>query len=177
MNESNAWFKVSSPEFDNMHLGDMFGNSSNLVGRKLELNATELKELKPKFGYKLMFKVSKIAGTGVCEAALDGTVLSRESISRMIRHNVSKRDVVLPVLIADKKYAVKVIYVVGKNERRYRKFADEELKNAIEKEAEKTTLKDLVIEVLTSRLQTRLLKKLNKIYPTRSVEVRMIEPI
>lgn len=177
MNEANAWFKISCPEFDNMHLGDVFGNSVNVIGRKISLNATELKELKPRFGYKLVFRISKLAGEGSCDASLEGIVLSRESISRMVRHNIAKSDIVVPLPFGDKKYAVKVIYIVNKNKRKYRRFADEEVRKSLEKESANTTLKDFVVEVLTNKLQARLLKKLDKIYPTRSLEVRMIEPL
>lgn len=177
MNEANAWFKIGCPEFDNIHLGDAFGNSSNILGRKMSLSATELKDIKPRFGYKLVFRISKLAGEASCDAVLEGITLSRESVSRMVRHNISKSDIVVPLMLGDKKYAVKVIYIVNKNERKYRRFANEEIRRTLEKESEKTTLKDFVIGVLTNKLQGLLLKKLDKIYPTRSLEIRMIEPL
>lgn len=175
MNENNAWFKVVVPHFDNISVGEIFGTEENVIGRRIAYNASEFKELKPKMGYKLIFKIATVSSLE-CKAELDSLLLSREQLSRLVRHNVSKMDVVIPVTIEDKPYAVKVLCAINKTENKYKKAVKVEIKNFVESEVKDAKLKDVFIEAMTNRMQNKLHKKLSKIYPTRVAEIRAIEP-
>jgi ribosomal protein S3AE len=175
MNENNSWFKVVAPHFDNIVIGEIYGNSENVVGRKIAYGASELKEIKPRVGYKLIFRIVSVSESE-CKAELDSLILSREQISRLVRHSVSKMDVVVPVTIEDKPYAIKILCAISKTQNKYKKAIKVEIKNFIEGEVKESKLKDVFIGAMTNKTQNGLHKKLNKIYPTRIAEVRAIEP-
>lgn len=175
MNENNAWFKVVVPSFDNVNVGETYGTSEHMIGRKIAYNASELKDLKPRAGYRLVFKISSVSESE-CKADIESLVLSREQISRLIRHNVSKLDIVVPIMIEDKPYSVKILCAISKAENKYKKAVQREVKDFIEGEVKDAKLKDLLIEAMTNKMQNKLHKKLNKIYPTKVAEIRAIEP-
>ena len=105
MRVENNWFDVFSIDFDNIKLGSVFGNSSNVIGRKLDIDANEIKSIKSKPGYKIIFRIESADGEKL-NARIESLVMSREQISRMVRHNISKLDVVTPVNIEGKDYFV-----------------------------------------------------------------------
>jgi ribosomal protein S3AE len=175
MNENSAWFKVIAPNFDNIDIGDIFGTEDNLIGRRISYNASELKELKPRAGYRIIFKVTSVKDSE-CKAELDSLALSHEQISRLTRHNVSKIDMTVPVKLGEISYMVKLLCAINKAQNRYRKAVIAETRSFIESELKDAKLKDVFIDIITNKLQNKLHKKLNKIYPTRVAEIRMVSP-
>ncbi|MCL5009728.1 MAG: hypothetical protein M1433_01990 [Candidatus Parvarchaeota archaeon] len=176
MNENSAWFKVVSRDFENSEIGDIYGTETNLIGRKIAYSASELKDLRTRSGYRLIFKVSAVK-KGEAETELDSLVLSREQVGRLVRHRSSKMDIVVPVVIDGKNYAVKLMCAINKAENKYKKAVREETTTFIKEEAKDVKLKDFIIGALTNSIQNKLHKKLSKIYPTRVAEIRAIVPI
>ncbi|MCL5101469.1 MAG: hypothetical protein M1348_02580 [Candidatus Parvarchaeota archaeon] len=175
MNEDKIWFKVVVPHFDNLSVGEIFGTETNVVGRKITYSASELRELKPKMGYKLVFKIAS-ASNSECKADLDSLFLSREPLSRLVRHNISKMDIVVPIEIEKKPYAIKVLCTINKTENKYKKAVRAEIKKFVEDETKDAKLKDIFIDAMTNKMQNKLHKILDKVYPTRVAEIRAIEP-
>ncbi len=175
MNENNAWFKVLANDFENVEIGEIYGNENNINGRKIIYSASELKGLKSRSGYKLVFRV---VSTDKKEAKgeLESLILSREQVGRLIRHRSSKIDIVVPVEIEGKKYAVKLLCIINKAENRYKKFIRTETANFINNEVKDAKLKDLIVGAMTNGIQNKLHKNLNKIYPTKVAEIRAITP-
>ncbi len=175
MNENNSWFKVIVPHLDNFNVGEIFGTQDNVVGRKVSCSASELKELKPRMGYRLVFRVASVSESE-CKADLESLILSREQIGRLVRHNVSKMDVVIPVTIEGKPYAIKILCSINKAENKYKKAVKREIKDFVEAEVKDAKLKDVFADAMTNKTQNKLHKKLEKIYPTRVAEIRAITP-
>jgi ribosomal protein S3AE len=175
MNENNAWFKVLSHDFENAEIGEIYGTESNIIGRKITYSASELRDIKTRSGYRLLFKVVS-ANKTEAKAELDSLILAREQVGRLVRHRSSKMDIVVPIEIEGKKYAVKLLCAINKAENRYKKIVRSETIAFITEEAKDTKLKDLIIEAMTNSIQNKLHKKLNKVYPTRVAEIRAIVP-
>jgi ribosomal protein S3AE len=176
MNQPNSWYKVKAVDFDNAEIGSVYGNEANIPKRVLLINANNLPEIKTKPGFKLGFRL--ISSTeNTANAQLESLVLSREQVSRMIRHNSSKIEVVRKIKIEEKEYAIKALILINKAENKYKKFVRAEANEFIDNLAESKNLKELALNVLAGKVQNQLHKKLNKIYPTRAVEIRMIENI
>ncbi len=175
MNENNSWFKVVIPHLDNFTAGEIFGTEENVIGRKVSCSASELKEIKSRMGYRLVFKVVSVSESE-CKADLESLMLSREQVGRLVRHNVSKMDVVIPVTIEGKPYAVKVLCAINKAENKYKKAVKREIKDFVEAEVKGAKLKDVFTDAMTNKTQNKLHEKLEKIYPTRVAEIRAITP-
>jgi ribosomal protein S3AE len=175
MNDNNTWFKVLSRDFENVEIGEVYGTESNIIGRKITYSASELKDIKTRSGYRLMFKIASATKTEA-KAELDSLILAREQVGRLVRHRSSKLDIVVPIELEGKKYAVKILCAINKAENRYKKIVRNEPAAFIADEAKDTKLKDFVIEAMTNSIQNKLHKKLNKIYPTRVAEIRAIVP-
>lgn len=175
MNENKSWFKVMAGDFDNIEIGDVYGTESNIIGRKIYFSASELKDMKTRSGYRLVFKISS-ANKTEAKTELDSLILARDQVGRLVRHRSSKIDLVVPVVIEGKNYAIKVLCTINKAENKYRKIVREEATEFIKDEVKDTKLKDFVVSVMTSSVQNKLHKKLRKIYPTRVAEIRAIVP-
>ena len=175
MNENKIWYKVVASDFDNLPIGEVYGTETNVKGRKIAFSASELKEIKPKAGFKLVCKITSV-GESECKAELESLSHSREHLSKMIRYNVSKLDIVVPVELGGKSYVVKVVCLISKAENKYKKAVQAEVREFLKEETKKTTLKELILDSLTGKVQNQIHKKLNKIYPTRMIEIRDISP-
>ncbi len=175
MNEESIWYKVIAPAFDKMQIGEVYGTTDNVIGRKIAISASELKDVKPKAGYKLFFRVDSVSNSE-CNAELDSLVLSREQVGRLTRHNVSKLSVVVPVQIDKKPYAMKLICVINKAENAYKKAVAAEAAKFVSGEVKDRDMKDITLDVITGKIQNQLHKNLNKIYPTRAAEIRAVVP-
>ena len=176
MNQPNSWYKVKAVDFDNADIGSIYGNETNIINRKLAVNANNLPDIKTKPGFKLGFRIVSSA-ENTANAQLESLVLSREQVGRMIRHNSSKMEIVRGIKINEKDCTIKTVVIINKSENKYRKFAREETNNFIDGLAEKKDLKELILDVLAGKIQNQLHKKLSKIYPTRATEIRMIEQV
>ncbi|MCL5420365.1 MAG: hypothetical protein M1284_01270 [Candidatus Parvarchaeota archaeon] len=176
MNQPNLWYKVKAQDFDNADIGSIYGNETNVMKRKLVINANNLPDIKTKPGFRLGFRIIS-SSENTADARLESLVLSREQVGRMIRHNSSKIEVVRRIKIKEEEYAIKTLVIISKAENRYKKFVREETNKFIDSVAGKDGLKELVLDVLAGKVQNQLHKKLSKIYPTRATEIRMIEKL
>jgi ribosomal protein S3AE len=175
MNESNLWFSISASELENAHVGDVLGTAENVVGRKIAVSALQITTVRAKPGYKIIFSINE-ASNSEGKASIHSIRMSREQINRMVRHNISKMDIVVPVKVEGRSYAVKVVCVINKAKNRYKKAIRNEVKELLTKEAKDISVKDMFINALTNKTQNSMHKAVTKIYPTRAIEVRAIVP-
>jgi Ribosomal S3Ae family. len=85
-------------------------------------------------------------------------------------------DIVVPIEIEKKPYAIKVLCTINKTENKYKKAVRAEIKKFVEDETKDAKLKDIFIDAMTNKMQNKLHKILDKVYPTRVAEIRAIEP-
>ncbi|MCL4391132.1 hypothetical protein M1112_00355, partial [Candidatus Parvarchaeota archaeon] len=57
MNQPNLWYKVKAQDFDNADIGSIYGNETNVMKRKLVINANNLPDIKTKPGFRLGFRI------------------------------------------------------------------------------------------------------------------------
>ncbi|MCL5017978.1 MAG: hypothetical protein M1573_01940 [Candidatus Parvarchaeota archaeon] len=174
MKVESSWYKAVAVDFGDAEIGEIYGNQDNIPGRKLVISASDLKEIKSKPGYKLRFRIKSAAGD-TAKAEIDALIMPRDHIGRLMRHNITKIDLSVKVESEHKKYAVKVVAIVNKAENAYKTAIRKEIEDFIRKETAGKSLKDVVLDAMTNKLQNPLHKALNKIYPTKAVEIRMVE--
>ncbi len=176
MNQENVWYNVKAHEFGDHIIGSIYGNSDNIIKRSVSYNANDLPDLKGKSGFKVVFSVSSVDGNEA-KADAKSLLLAREQVLRMVRHNTAKIEVVLKSDVDGKNYALKALAVINKTGNRHKKLVRKELEEKLADEIDKKPLRELIDDIVTEKLQRSLVKKLNKIYPTRAVEIRALEPL
>ena len=175
MKLESSWYKVTATDFGDAEMGESYGNSDNMINRRLVVNASDIKDVKSKPGYKVTFNVDSVSGDNA-KASILSLIMPRDHISRLMRHKIAKIDVTVKTSLSGKKYAIKVIAIVNKAENKYKTAIRKEIDAFIKKETENKELKEVMLDAMGNKLQNPLHKALNKIYPTKAVEIRMIEP-
>ncbi|MCW1294005.1 MAG: hypothetical protein QXJ12_01165 [Candidatus Parvarchaeota archaeon] len=170
-----SWYKVIYPDMEDLLIGEVYGSGENLIGKKIKISASAVKDVKQKFGYKIEFVITGIKDQSTCTADVDALIMTREWMSRMVRHNIHKIDIVVPVSIEGRPFKLKYICIISKANRRYSKLLMENISKLTADALKDYKLKDLIVDILNSKIQTEFHKKLNKIYPVRNFEIRMLE--
>lgn len=176
MKLEKTWFDVISPEFDNTSIGSVYGAPSGIVGRKVSIQTTKLKELKQRAGYTLTFFIYEMGEGNTAKAKIERLSLSREQLSRFVRHAIIKRDISIPVMISGNEYLIKAIFTMHKSKRRYSTEIINKIRDLLPEKLKDYDMKKLVSEIMEEKVQSDLKKELNKIYPLRAIEIRAVEP-
>lgn len=176
MKLEQSWFDVIAPEFNNVNIGSIYGAQSNIIGRKIKIQTTEIKELKQRVGYSLIFVVNEIADEKTCKAKVETLTLSREQLSKFVKHKIRKIDLSFKVPLNGRDYAIKIVFSVHKTYHRYITFIIKKINEFLSENLKDYDLKGLIVDVMNEKIQNELKKQLNKIYPIKALEVRAITP-
>lgn len=177
MKANYIWYKVVYPDMGDFLVGEVYGSADSLAGKRVSISASSIKDVKQRFGYKLEFVITGIKDQSTCTADVDSLVMMREWISRIVRHNIHKIDMVIPISVGGRQFKIKYLCVISKADRRHSKLLMEEMSRLTAEGLKDYKLKDLVADILNGRIQAEIRKKLNKIYPVRGFEVRMLESV
>ena len=177
MKVNYSWYKVVYPDMDNFVIGEVYGSNESVLGKTVKIAASNIKDVKQRFGYKLQFRIVDIKDQNTCVADIDSIVMMREWVGRLVRHNIRKIDVVVKVSVEGKPFKIKYICIINKTNRRYSKLITDQISKITEDKIKDYKLKDLVMDILNGKLQIEIQKKLNKFYPVRNFEVRMLERV
>lgn len=171
------WFNILAPKsFDGIILAQTpTTDSKSLRGRNIEVNAMRLTGDPRKQHMKLSFIVDSIEGKTVM-TKFNGFECVREHILRMIRKRNKKVQSVFNATTKDN-WLLKVTFLSmlkgtpGKEvQKSFRKF----MTNTFIEAAKRSTVNELVRNVLNTKLQMSIKKEGNKIYPVRFCEVEKI---
>ncbi len=172
-----SWYKVVYPEMNDFFIGEVYGSNDSVIGKTVKISASNIKDVKQRFGYKIQFRIIGVRDQNTCVADIDSIIMMREWIGRLVRHNIRKMDVVVPISVEGKPFKIKYICIISKTNRRYSKLILDQIAKLTEEKVKGYKLKDLVMEILNGKLQIEIQKKLNKVYPIRNFEVRMFERV
>ncbi len=176
MKADQMWFDVVAPEFNNLNIGSIYGTESNVVGRKIKIQTTEIKELKQRAGYSLTFVINEVAEKNTCKAAIETLELSREQLSKFVKHGIRKIDLSFKINLGGKDYAIKIVFSIRKTYHRYITYIVKTLEQIINEKIKDYDLKKLIVSIMDEKIQTDIKKELNKIYPIKALEIRMVSP-
>lgn len=147
------------------------------LGKVIEVNAMTLLGDPRKQHLNLKFVASTIEGTSAVKCDLSGCIMLPSHMKRLIRRNKDKIDESYLLQTSDQKIIkVKPLLVTASNTKR--SIRSELRRKAFELlavEAKNTPFEQLVIDIITQKLQKKLKDVLSKIYPLRICEIRIIE--
>lgn len=174
MKVERKWMPVIATEYNNAQIGEVYGNDVEVKDRVMVVYSGEI-GYKNK-NYKIYFRIND-ANQNEAFAKIDKIELLRDYISRIIRKGVTKRDVVRPVEIEGKPYYIKILVLINKTNRRMASLETHETVKFIEEFFKNKPMKQITDEVIEGKAKEELFNRLNKIYPVKEVEVRMIEKV
>ncbi len=178
--KGKEWYTLKAPEmFGGGNIGEIPASTEEaVVGRTVESGATDLHGSSKKYYFKIRMKVDEVDGN-TCSLKFMGHDCSRDYITRIVRKNSKRVDEVTRVETEDGvKMRVKTICATIKpvgasKQTSLRKKIDEVLKE----EASGMNTEKFVKDMLMNKLQNKLKKELDKIYPLREVEFRKTEVV
>ncbi|MBU5689672.1 MAG: hypothetical protein QXM68_00880 [Candidatus Aenigmatarchaeota archaeon] len=172
------WYTVIAPKFfEEKVLGDTPGDDVNkVIGRKVTVPLVFVSKDMSKYYLKVRFKITKIDGTKAL-TEFDGLECLRDYIARMVRHRVTRIDIVQKLKTKDEKnVVVKSMIITNKRVTRgIEKSLREFVQQVIEKVTNENTLESLLSKILNDSIKQKIMKEGSKIYPLRAFEIRKME--
>lgn len=174
------WYKIMSPEFlGSKHIADTFSMKEKyVIGRVIVLPLSELTGNFKDYKVKIKVRINNIRGN---EAHTEyvGQEILRDQLLRIIRRWSSRIDSVDNVTMRDSSnYRIKSLTVTA---RRVNTSVKDEIRHSISdminEYAGSKTIDEVVTDINSYKLQKTVGNKAKKIYPIRTVEVRMIEKL
>ncbi len=172
------WYPVVSPTaFGEKEIASVAAvKPETLVGRKMSVTLSDLTGNFRDYKTKVRLKIVSVQGGKAC-TEYAGQEMVREQIARLVRRWSSRIDNVEPVILADK--STVVVKTITVSRRRVNTSVKKDLRALItqkmHEQAAKTNLDDFIKDVNTGVFSKAVYSGLSKVYPVRSVEVRMVE--
>ena len=174
------WYTIMSPEFlGGKEIADTLAlKEKDVIGRSIVLPLSELTGNFRDFKVKVSLRVKSVKGN---EAHTEyvGQELLRDQILRVIRRWSSRIDSVDDITLKDSaKFRIKSLTVSA---RRINTSTKDEIRHAVSRGIKEyvsaRTTDQVVGDINCSKLQKTIVANVRKIYPIRTIEVRMIQKI
>lgn len=173
------WFKVMMPEIfgqDKELVETPAFKDEQLIDRIVELPMTDLTKSFKHYKYKVFLKIVDVKG----DKALTkfwGHELLRDVISRMVRKRTSRVDLIEDVETKDGvKLRVKLLIITKRRvQTTLKSKIRKEMKDYLEEQIAKQTLKEFVDSILAESFQRGLGERVKNIYPAAYIDVRKTE--
>ena len=175
---AKKWYKIHSPKiFNSVDLGQTLSeDGKNLIGRTITVPLSRLIDDRGKQHISVNLRVSNLKES-VAETAFVSYKLSRAYLSRYVRRRTSRIDSVDDVVTKDgKKLRIKSLLITTfKATRKQRYSLRKELSKFVSSNLKEYTVDSFLLSVTVRKFQGKIKKKMNKIYPVRYAEIRVIE--
>ena len=170
------WYTVIAPKyFASKEIGQTPALDQNLVmGRVVDTSLLHLGGDPGKYYFKLFFKINEIEGSKAL-TRFHGHVCTRDFISRIVQNRTSRIDTNNIITLKDGKMRVKTITITNRRvkfelNKKIRAFIVEKTKDL-----EKMTIEEFIKNITSNKLQLKIKKEANKLYPIRFFEFRKTE--
>lgn len=178
--KGKEWYTLKAPEmFGGKEIGEIPASTEEAVkGRTIESGATDLHGSSKKYYFKIRMKVDEV-DNGEAKLKFIGHDCSRDYITRIVRKRSKRVDEITNVETEDgvemrvKTICATIKPVGASTQTSIRKKIDEVLKE----EASEMDSEKFVKDMLMNKLQDKVKKELDKIYPLREIEFRKTEVV
>jgi small subunit ribosomal protein S3Ae len=175
--KGKEWFEIYIPKFlGNIVIGETPAFDANsIVGRKVEKSLFEITNDPLRYYITLIFRINKVEGKNAY-TEFYGHYCTRDFIARIVQKRSSRVDTNDVFTFKDGKLRIKTITITNRRvcqevQKKIRKHIIDFLKEY----SAKTTIENFVKEFITGKLQEKIKKGMNKIYPIRVFEFRKSE--
>ncbi|MEM5878723.1 MAG: hypothetical protein QXF12_07655 [Candidatus Aenigmatarchaeota archaeon] len=172
------WYTVIAPKFfEEKVLGDTPADDVNKVlGRTISTPLVFVSKDMSKYYIKVKFKITKVEGNKAY-TEFHGMECLRDYISRLVRHRITRIDIVQKLKTKDdKKIAIKSLIITN---RKVTRGVEKNIRTFVEQTLEKLTsennLDSLLTKILNDSIKQKIMKEGGKIYPIRAFEIRRMD--
>lgn len=178
--KGKEWYTLIAPRmFDGKNLGETpVGDPATLIGRKVEVPLINLINDPRKYYMKFQFRIKELDGK-IARTEFAGLECLRDYISRMVRHGVTRIDMIQDLTTKDGvKLRVKTITLTNRRVKKsiesgIRRFVEEMVK----KEVESSGLDGFLEKIINDTIKNQILDEGSRIYPLRVFEFRKVERV
>ncbi|MFB6245524.1 MAG: hypothetical protein ABEJ03_04225 [Candidatus Nanohaloarchaea archaeon] len=172
------WYEIQAPDVLDIDTvtETPAEKDSQVVGRRIREGLEDLVDSTDKYYVDVSMKVTDVEGNKAF-SEIDGMECSKEFVSRMIRSESDRFDLVHNTETADdRKVRIKLVGATVRNTSS-NTLSDvrNRLEELIEEEASAATYSDLMEMIFEDRLQQELRDAAEEIYPFKQLEVRKTE--
>lgn len=173
-----SWYSLLAPAmFNNALLGEVYTFEPELMnGRSITANLMTLTNDMKQQSINLHFRVNRVKdGRGITE--IIGYEMSPSAIRRLVRRDQDKLDMSLQAETSDGKLVrIKPTVLTrhsttGQRQSTLRNLIAEKLLDTVRK----STFENLIGAVISYKLQQELRERVEKIYPLKALEIRLVE--
>ncbi|MFB6209643.1 MAG: hypothetical protein ABEJ56_05930 [Candidatus Nanohaloarchaea archaeon] len=172
------WYEIQIPDvFDEDSVSETPAEKdSQVVGRTVSENLTELMDGSEKYYVDVELKVTDVEGNKAF-SEINGMECSSEYVSRMIRKRSNRLDLVEDFETADgRKVRIKIVgATVKKTSTQTLKAVRNRITEIIDERTSENDYNQLMEQIFMDELQQELRDEVNDIYPFRELEVRKTE--
>jgi small subunit ribosomal protein S3Ae len=172
------WFAISAPKmFNSILLAETPAiDSSAIIGRKFDVNASYLTGQSSKYYMIIEFKVDSIEGKNAT-TRFDGYKCARDYLFHVVRKRTDKVRHIKQVETKDGwKLRVTALLILNrKTESKIKTKVRAIIDNALESEAKKSGIDNFIKEIISGTLQKEMKRLGNKVYPIRFSEIERIK--
>ncbi|MCX8178550.1 MAG: hypothetical protein N3D75_01830 [Candidatus Aenigmarchaeota archaeon] len=172
------WYTVVAPKFfEEKVLGDTPADDVNKVlGRTISTPLVFVSKDMSKYYIKVKFKITKVEGNKAY-TEFHGMECLRDYISRLVRHRITRIDIVQKLKTKDdKRIAIKILIITN---RKVTRGVEKNIRTFVEQTLEKLTsennLDSLLAKILNDSIKQKIMKEGGKIYPIRAFEIRRMD--
>ncbi len=177
--KGKEWYQIVAPQFfGDFVIGETPAlDASQLIGRTVEISLSDITNDATKYYMKFYFRIFEVKDNKALTKFV-GHDCTRDFLSRIVRRRTTRIDTNDVVNLQDNKIRVKSIAVTNRRvsqnvEKKIRKTIREMIIN----ELSKMKTEEFVREMIDGKLQQKIRKNVNKIYPLRHFEFRKTEVI
>jgi small subunit ribosomal protein S3Ae len=176
--KQKKWYRVVAPQqFGSRQLGETMALEEDMLrGRTVKVSLSLVTGDAKKQSTNAIFEIKEVKN-GVAETVLKAMEIAPSSIRRLVRKGKNRIDLSFICATKDgvvcriKPFVVTRSKVGGLLLTKMRKL----LEDVVRVEAHKETFDNFVYDVITGKVQRAIKQRLNKIYPLKICEVRVLE--
>ncbi len=173
-----AWYRIVAPKlFAQKEMGEVYLATPEVaVGRALKVNLREITgNIKDQNAY-MCFEVVSVNGSTL-ETKVIGYELTTSYVKRMVRKNCDRMDDYFVVVTKDGvKLVIKTFMLTTyRTHRSVQVQLRSMLQKGLREEVSKSEFELLILNMVASKIQYGLKKKLSKIYPLKECVIRVLQ--
>lgn len=175
--KSKTWFDIISPkEFGEKEVGETPANEADdVIGRSIQVSASEVAEGKRLNHVKLTFEVSDISGNKA-KTKLIGYEVIRSFIRSIVRRRRKRIDFIKNYELEGRKIRMKALAMTaGKCYANQEKNIREAIEATLDEMVQGKTVGEVITMVLNREIQDAIRSRTKKVFPMSSIEIRKID--
>ncbi|MCK5299849.1 MAG: hypothetical protein KAJ54_01755 [Candidatus Aenigmarchaeota archaeon] len=176
--KAKKWFTITAPKmFDNKEIGHTRGiDDTKITGRKFTLPMNQLTGSFSDYDSSVTLKIINVMD-GCAHSEYAGQALMEDKISRLVNKWSSRIDTITDISSTDNRTVrVKLVTITAERVKvNVKKEIRSNVEGTVVELLKKMSFDSVVKEILDKKFSRTIKTRASKVYPIRSVDIRMVE--